>query len=151
MKDLITIQRVSELHPKFIPLAISFIDDIESFTELIWRVDQGLRTFAEQQTIWNQGRTTPGKIVTWSPSGSSYHNYGLAIDIVPLNKDGSINWKYNYKVLRSFAVKNGLELGLDFPHPDYDHFENRFGYNWRDLLHKYTIEDFIPGTQFVNL
>lgn len=151
MKDAISIQRVETLHPKYRPIVVPFIDEVEAFTGLIWRIDQAFRSLALQASIWAEGRTIPGPIVTWSPAGSSYHNYGLAVDIVPLNPDGSIDWHYNYEKIKDIAIKHGLGCGIDFQKPDYDHFEDRFGYNWRDLLHKYTIKDFIPGTEFVNI
>lgn len=47
------------------------------------RVTQGMRTWDEQQQLYDQGRTTPGKIVTNAKPGYSYHNFGLAVDLVP--------------------------------------------------------------------
>ena len=40
----------------------------------------GNRTPAEQQVIYNQGRTTPGPIVTNSKPYQSNHQYGIALD-----------------------------------------------------------------------
>lgn len=51
---------------------------------------EGVRTAARQKELYAQGRTTPGKIVTWTLS--SKHIEGKAVDIVPLQSDGSINW-----------------------------------------------------------
>lgn len=160
MKDPVTVRVVALLHPKFIPIITPFIDDVESFSGDIWRVDQGLRTLAQQTAIYAEGRTTPGinvrpghplgDPVTYSVAGTSYHNYGLAVDMVPII-NGVVNWHYNYALLRPLAQKHGLEMGLNFPHPDYDHFEHKFGINWRDMLHKYTVKDFIQGTQFINI
>ena len=81
MKDLVTVQRVALLHPIYIPPFTAFIDEIENVTGRIFRVVQGLRTWAEQQALWNQGRTTPGKIVTHAQGGQSWHNYGLAAEL----------------------------------------------------------------------
>src|ERR1019366_5531638 len=47
------------------------------------RVTQGLRTYAEQDALYAQGRTTPGRIVTNAKGGYSYHCFGLAIDCAP--------------------------------------------------------------------
>lgn len=50
----------------------------------IWlRVSQGLRTWDQQDLLFAQGRTEPGKIVTDAPGGYSMHCFGLAVDIVP--------------------------------------------------------------------
>lgn len=45
---------------------------------------EGNRSLERQQQLWNQGRTTSGKIITMAKPGDSYHNYGLAFDWVPL-------------------------------------------------------------------
>lgn len=47
------------------------------------RVTQAHRTFAEQMVLYNQGRTTPGPIVTDAQPMDSMHCYGLAVDCVP--------------------------------------------------------------------
>ena len=44
-----------------------------------------LRTNAEQAALYAQGRTTPGRIVTWAKPGESLHNSGRAFDLVPLS------------------------------------------------------------------
>jgi peptidoglycan L-alanyl-D-glutamate endopeptidase CwlK len=44
-------------------------------------VISGLRSWAQQSALYAQGRTKPGKIVTKARPGSSWHNYGLAIDL----------------------------------------------------------------------
>lgn len=152
MKDATTILRVGLLHPKIRDPFSSFITDAEDSLGIIILMVQGFRTFEEQTAIYNQGRTTPGEIVTYSPAGASYHNYGLAGDCCPyLPNSKKLDWKYDFKKLKPFAVKYSLTCGIDFPHPDSDHFENKFGYNWRDLLHKYHMKDFIPGTNYLNI
>ena len=52
-------------------------------------VTSGLRPNEEQARLYAQGRTAPGAIVTNSPPGSSWHNFGLAFDVAPLKPDGS--------------------------------------------------------------
>src|SRR5262245_49894508 len=55
-------------------------------------VTQGLRTWKEQDALYAKGRTAPpiGKkyIVTNAKGGSSWHNFGLAFDIVVLDSVG---------------------------------------------------------------
>lgn len=53
-------------------------------------VVEGLRTKARQMQLYAQGRTTAGKVVTWTLN--SKHIDGLAVDLAPINKDGSIDW-----------------------------------------------------------
>ncbi len=42
-----------------------------------------MRDFATQDALYARGRTCPGCIVTDARAGYSFHNYGLAIDVVP--------------------------------------------------------------------
>lgn len=44
-------------------------------------VISGLRSWSAQAALYAQGRTKPGRIVTKARPGSSWHNYGLAIDL----------------------------------------------------------------------
>lgn len=151
MKDKISESRVKLLHPKARPIFKSFIEEAENELGITLRVVQGLRTFAEQQSIYDQGRTKPGNIVTKAKPGSSFHNFGLSVDLVPL-ENGNTNWKYDYKLLKPFAVKYGLKWGGDFKTIlDKPHFEISFGYTWRQLLEKHNKKDFINGSQYVNI
>jgi peptidoglycan L-alanyl-D-glutamate endopeptidase CwlK len=155
MRDVHSEAKINLLHPKVRECFTDFINDAENSLSISLCIVQGMRTFAEQQAIYNQGRTTPGEIVTWSPPGSSYHNYGLAIDVCPF-KTGSteeLDWGYDFSKLKPYSEKHGLTWGGDFPKGmiDTDHFENKLGYNWRTLLHDYNAKDFIPGTTFVNI
>ncbi|MGP0579209.1 M15 family metallopeptidase [Paenibacillus peoriae] len=60
----------------------------------VWIViTQGLRTYAEQDALYAQGRTKPGQIVTKVRGGYSIHNFGYAIDFALLLRDGrSVSW-----------------------------------------------------------
>ena len=42
------------------------------------------RDAESQDALYAQGRTTPGRIVTNARAGQSWHNYGLAFDVVPI-------------------------------------------------------------------
>lgn len=52
-----------------------------------WQVNYGDRTDDEQQTLYNQGRTTPGAVITDAGPGQSAHNFGLAVDFQPVGAD----------------------------------------------------------------
>lgn len=156
MKDPVSISRLALLHPKVKESFQHFIEDAEQATGRTFRIVQGLRTFAEQEAIYEQGRTKPGRIVTYSPAGASYHNYGLAVDIAPIiydanNKPKDLDWSFNFAKLEPIGAKYGITWGGRFPSPDKDHFEKKCGGNWRDYLHKYQAKDFMPGTQYVNI
>ena len=155
MKDQVSIARILLLHPKVRDQFTNFIDTIETQTGLTFRIVQGFRSFADQQAIYDQGRTTPGKIVTWAKAGQSYHCYGMAADIVPfrIGSDTELDWGYNFQTIRQTAIDNGLTCGMDWPKPktDLDHFQNSFGYTWQELLDKYNAHEFILGTQFLDI
>lgn len=115
------------------------------------RIVQGLRTIDEQNALYAKGRTMPGEIVTNARGGSSYHNYGLAIDLVEIN-NGQANWKFHYESLLPFAEKYGFKWGGTFKKlVDKPHFEKTFGYTWQQLLALNNAGKFIPGTKYVKL
>jgi|SRR5205807_4220720 len=89
-------------------------------------VTQGLRSWAEQNRLYQQGRTAPGLIVTHALPGHSWHNLGLAVDLAPLDHDIP-NWDINHPVWKRI-VKVGESLGLtsgsEFrSFPDWPHFQ----------------------------
>ena len=72
-----------------------------------------LRTAEEQDALYQQGRTKPGRIVTNAPAGSSWHNYARAADAVPL-RGGKPLWRYDstdpeWQVFAEEAERAGLE------------------------------------------
>jgi len=92
MQDKITIDRISLLHPIIREEGLQIYNEICEALKgsAICRFAYTLRTFAEQDALYAKGRTEAGKIVTNAKGGMSYHNYGLAIDIVLLkDKDGN--------------------------------------------------------------
>lgn len=51
-----------------------------------------LRGMATQDALYAKGRTCPGCIVTNARAGYSFHNYGLAVDVVPTELLALPNW-----------------------------------------------------------
>jgi len=51
-----------------------------------------LRSMQDQAELYAQGRTRPGAIVTYARPGYSYHNFGLALDVVPTRLMMMENW-----------------------------------------------------------
>ena len=92
-------------------------------------IHSGYRSFAEQQKLYNQGRSTPGKRVTNAKPGQSYHNFGLAADIV-FKDGGKWSWAENkpWKLLGEVGKKLGLTWGGDFVTlKDRPHFQHTGG------------------------
>lgn len=151
MRDNLSEARLEQLHPKVRGVFKAFIEEAEEALNVTLRIVQGLRTIKEQNELYAQGRTKPGKKVTNAKGGSSYHNYGLAIDLVEM-KDGKANWNFRYELLKPFAKKHNLVWGGGFKSIiDKPHFELTFGNNWKALLKKVEAMEFIPGTQFVDI
>lgn len=156
MKDEKTLERIQLLHPKLRDEAILLYDEIikELTGKAACRFSYTLRTFAEQDALYAQGRTKPGAIVTKAKGGQSYHNYGLAIDIVLLiDKDGNgtfetASWdtksdfdgdkKSDWQEVVAIFKRYGWEWGGDWRFVDAPHFQKTFGKSIVDLqqLHK---------------
>jgi peptidoglycan LD-endopeptidase CwlK len=92
-------------------------------------VAQGLRTYAEQDALYAQGRTTPGHIVTNARGGYSNHNFGCAVDCYPYlsGPGGAINWSANspqFRAMVSALESQGLTWGGSWTSlPDAPHFQ----------------------------
>lgn len=178
MEDKVTLDRIKLLHPN-LRQEVEHIYRAQIVPALtgkaICRFAYTLRTFAEQDALFAQGRTrlfdSAGRrlgIVTKAKGGQSIHNYGLALDIVLLvdrdgngtfetaswdvkgdfDKDGKADWMEVVNILK----RNGWTWGGDWTRfKDMPHFEKPLGHTWRTLLAKHKAKDFIPGTTYVNL
>ena len=97
-----------------------------------------LRSLEEQATLYAKGRTTPGPIVTNAKPGSSAHNYGLALDVVPM-VGGKPDWNFDPRNVSPIWAKVGeigQAAGLEWfgapgsPFLEAAHFQL---HNWREL------------------
>jgi len=104
---------------------------------LVPYVYEGFRTIQRQKELYAIGRTSPGKIVTQADAGQSFHNYGLAIDWVPLQRVDKATDMYEaawsdvnaYKHGQVLAEKYGMRaLSWELPHLE----DARFS-DWREL------------------
>lgn len=85
-------KRLTNLHPVVRSAATALIERCYKLNIPIL-ITQGLRTIAEQDALYAQGRTKPGAIVTNARGGYSYHNFGLAVDFALLLPNGSsVSW-----------------------------------------------------------
>jgi peptidoglycan L-alanyl-D-glutamate endopeptidase CwlK len=173
--DNITLQRIELLHPAIRnEVRTIYINEVvPALTKVTCRFAYTLRTFAEQDALYAQGRTrlhdAQGRrlgIVTKAKGGQSIHNYGLAFDIVLLvdndnngtresaswdtvrdfDKDGRADWMEVVDIFKKY----NYTWGGDWKFRDAPHFEKK-GYDWRTLLNKHNQRDFISGTTYVNL
>jgi len=153
--EQVSITRIKHLHPKLIDNCIAAYNECVAATPKLVHpyITESFRSFAESNALYQQGRTKPGSIVTNAGAGSSFHNYGLAIDFCNL-VNGKMVWEVddNWMIVVNIFKKHGWEWGGDWKSlKDYPHLQKTFGYTWQQLLVKYDSKNFIEGTQFVNI
>ena len=160
--DSVTLNRIEQLLPSLRDEAgIIYKEICEALKgKAICRFAFTLRSFKLQDELYAQGRTKPGKIVTNAKGGQSYHNYGLAIDIVLLvdkNGDGTFetaSWQTNVdfdgdgvsdwmEVVKIFKMY-GWEWGGDWKFTDMPHFQKTFGKSIKQLQ----LSKKQPGTDY---
>ncbi len=145
--DKITTDRINLLHPKVRSEVFDLLSKLE-FSGITIRIVQGLRTFAEQDTLYTQGRTTPGHIITYAKGGESPHCFGLGIDFCLIHKDGTVSFNMTedmnndhksdwMEIVNAFKL-NGWTWGGEFKNlKDNDHLEKLFGYTLPQLKEMY--------------
>lgn len=168
MTDKITLERIELIHPSLRNEVKEIYNEIcEALTgKTICRFAYTLRTFAEQNTLYSQGRTVKGSIVTNAKGGQSAHNYGFAIDIVLLkDNDGngtfeSASWETNIdfdgdgvsdwmEVVKIFKLY-GWEWGGDWKFIDKPHFQ-KLPFSISECLKRYNAGQVITGTNYIKL
>lgn len=148
-------KELNTLHPKFRPSAIeAWTEAQDAMPENVQIViTQGYRTFEESDDLYAQGRTKPGPRVTNSPGGASFHNYGLAFDFEMLT-NGKVDWVVGPLWMKVVEImkKHGMKWGGYFKTIiDNPHFENSYGYSYKQLLALHNAKKFIPGTEYVDI
>ncbi len=123
--DSKSLEILSKVHPRQRELVTRLIETMISLGYDM-RVTQGLRTAAEQEALYAQGRSKPGKRVTSARAWQSNHNYGFANDITNF-KNGKPDWNdlKPYQILGREAKKLGLEWGGDWKAVDMPHVQLR--------------------------
>lgn len=129
--DPISEARLEEVHPKLATQVRSMAEMLEAENITI-RVVQSIRSWSEQQALWQEGRDADGNVVdakavvTNAKPGYSYHNFGLAVDVAPFDT-GIPDWNSSHPAwLRIVSVGEsvGLFAGAEFrTFPDFPHFQ----------------------------
>lgn len=79
-------------------------------SEVDFTVMEGVRTLERQRELYAQGRTAPGKIVTWTMK--SRHIEGKAVDLVPYPLDWNDLEKFNKIKDAMFQAARELDVNL---------------------------------------
>jgi hypothetical protein len=97
------------------------------------RITEGFRSIERQNELYAQGRTTPGNIVTNAKGGESFHNYGIAFDIVFIEtgyNPPAVDWD----IVGFLGKRLGFEWGGDWKSfVDKPHFEMPLKYSLKDF------------------
>lgn len=153
--DKITLERIKLLHPDLRDEAGKIYQEIcDALTgRAVVRFTHTFRSFAEQDALFAQGRTKPGRKVTNARGGHSWHNWGMAIDIVLMidkngdgvyesavwdtktdfDGDGKSDWIEVVQIFKEF----GWEWGGDWKFVDAPHFQKTMGQTIRGMLAKH--------------
>ncbi len=141
-------RRIAGIHPNVQASAYTFVNRAQAELGIKLRVTSGLRTFSEQDELYAKGRTAPGGRVTNARGGQSYHNYGLAIDVVEITDAGKANWNTDWAAIGALGESVGWEWGGNWTgFVDKPHFQITFGFSTSQLRSMYNAQ----GGNFVNL
>jgi len=112
---------IATLLPEVQPMARALVQKAAAAGISI-RIISGLRTYAEQDALYAQGRTAPGNVVTNARGGYSNHNFGIAFDIGVFEGNRYLGDSPKYKAVGVLGMDLGLEWGgswktiVDQPH-----------------------------------
>jgi len=147
--DTVSEIRLSQVYPGLADKVRAMAAQLEA-EGIDIRVTQSLRSMAEQEALYDQGRTTQGPIVTNARAGSTWHQYGLAVDVAPLTPQG-VDWNTSHPVWRSIVVcgeRLGLVSGAEWrTFPDWPHFQltGRFPITPNDEARSIYLRDGLGG------
>ena len=112
---------IATLLPEVQPIARALVQKA-ALSGIRIKVISGFRTYAEQDALYAQGRTTTGSIVTKAKSGYSNHNFGIAFDVGVFEENNYLDDSPKYKAVGVLGTDLGLEWGgnwktiVDQPH-----------------------------------
>lgn len=141
-----TLENLAGLNKKFRVKAELFLIAAQPILEshgATAEVLSGLRSWQQQAALFAQGRTKPGNIVTKARPGSSWHNYGLAIDLGLfakgryLDETAPTKARKIYEELGKLAESMGMEwAGRWKSFPEGPHFQWTAGQTLAQLRQK---------------
>lgn len=112
----ISTARLQEVHPVLAGRTAQLAERL-GLEDIPMGISQALRSWSQQDTLWNRGRTTPGApcehdglfrpvgmcpehplglTVTNAKGGQSMHNFGLAVDVFAEDCQGRPDWNVSH-------------------------------------------------------
>ena len=142
---MINSRSIMDLHPKVQIMVNAMLEAcIKAGFDIL--ITSTYRDAEAQNTLYAQGRTKKGSIVTNAKAGESFHNYRLAFDIVPL-RNGKPVWGTNgadgklWKDIAKIGKACGLEWAGDWKtFVEFPHFQYTQGLTLKDLQNGKTIK-----------
>lgn len=134
---------IDKLFPDIQIRANKLISTFKELHHLQLRITQGLRSFEDQEKLYERGRTQDGPVVTYSRGGYSFHNYGLAFDCAFVGSDPYLEKQpkaerdFHWKEYGRLAEIYGLEWGGRFQTPDRPHCQKAYGFDLHELRRIY--------------
>ncbi|MDP2008923.1 MAG: M15 family metallopeptidase [Phenylobacterium sp.] len=100
----LSLSRLEGVNPKLVAVVKRAI----TLSSVDFMVVEGVRSAARQKQLYAQGRTVPGKVVTWTLK--SKHIDGLAVDLLPAPYD----WKdpKGFDAVNRAMMQAAGELGV---------------------------------------
>lgn len=100
-----SLDRLQGVHPDLVKVVKRAIE----ITPIDFSVIEGVRTLDRQKQLYAQGRTTPGKVVTWTMK--SKHIEGKAVDLLPATGwDNLSSFDQVAKVMFQAAAELGVKI-----------------------------------------
>jgi peptidoglycan L-alanyl-D-glutamate endopeptidase CwlK len=114
-------KNIATLLPEVQPLARALVHKA-ALRGIQIKIINGFRTYQEQDQLYAQGRTAPGKRVTNAKGGFSNHNFAIAFDVGVFEGGKYLPESPHYKTVGLLGEELGLEWGgswetiVDLPH-----------------------------------
>jgi peptidoglycan L-alanyl-D-glutamate endopeptidase CwlK len=106
-----SLERLEGVHPDLIRVAVRAL----SLSPLDFSITQGVRTLEQQKELYAQGRTKPGKKVTWTMKSKHLpqaDGFSHAVDF-GVHVDGELTWDEKfYLLVGPFFERGADELGV---------------------------------------
>lgn len=126
--DAASEKHIATLLPEVQPMARALVQKAAA-SGITIRVISGFRSYEEQDALYAQGRSKPGRKVTNARGGYSAHNFGIAFDIGVFSGSRYLGDSPKYRAVGALGMDMGLDWGGNWTSiVDQPHFDLRPGW-----------------------